>query len=291
MNLTAALPAESAVTHDQSYHDRSYVDWAAIIAGTVIATAITLVLTGFGSAIGLSMTSPIAGKGFSGMAIAIAIGLWVIWVAVTSLMAGSYVTGRMRRRAGDASAHEVSVRDGVHGLVVWALSALVGAIIATMSVAGVARGGAELARSGVAAAVTIVGSTTEYAIDTLVRTETQTTPVDEATRDQIGRVLIRAATDGQLSAQDRTYLVRMIAARAGIETTEVERRIDAFSTQTKATLERARLAAESARRLGVLIAFLTAASLAVAAAGAWWGASLGGKHRDENIDLSHLMHW
>ncbi len=286
MTPTSASPVESAVSHD-----RSYVDWAAILAGTVIATAITLVLTGFGSAVGLAMTSPFAGKGFSGMAIAVAIGLWVIWVAVTSLMAGSYVTGRMRRRAGDASAHEVSVRDGTHGLVVWALSALVGAIIATMSVAGAARTGAEIARSGMSAATIVIGNTTEYAIDSLIRNETQTQAIDDGTREQIGRVLVRAAADGQLSAQDRTYLTRTIAARAGVEPAEVERRINAFSTESKLAVERARGAAESARRFGILIAFLTAASLAVAAAGAWWGASLGGKHRDENIDLSHLMRW
>jgi hypothetical protein len=93
MTPTTAVSIESEISHD-----RSYVDWAAIVAGTVIATAITLVLTGFGSGIGLSMTSPFEGKGFSGMAIAI--GLWVIWVAVTSLMAGSYVTGRIPGRPG-----------------------------------------------------------------------------------------------------------------------------------------------------------------------------------------------
>jgi FtsH-binding integral membrane protein len=286
MTPTTAVPIESAITHD-----RSYVDWAAILAGTVIATAITLVLTGFGSAVGLSMTSPFAGKGFSGMAIAVAIGLWVIWVAVTSLMAGSYVTGRMRRRAGDASAHEVSIRDGAHGLVVWALSALVGAIIATMSVAGAAKTGAEIARSGMSAATIVVGNATEYAIDALVRTETQNPAIDDNTREQIGRVLVRAAADGQLSAQDRTYLTRTIATRAGVEPAEVEKRINAFSAEAKMAIERTRAAAENARRVGILIAFLTAASLAVAAAGAWWGASLGGKHRDENIDLSHLMRW
>lgn len=284
-------PVTITSTDTAIHHDRSYVDWAAILAGTVIATSITLVLTGFGSAIGLSMTSPFAGKGFSGIAIAIAIGLWVIWVAITSLMAGSYVTGRMRRRAGDANASEVSVRDGAHGLVVWALSALIGATLATMSVAGVAKTGAEIARTGATAAMSIAGNTTEYAIDTLVRTETQGAAMDDGTRQQIGRVLVRAAADGQFSAQDRTYLTRTIAARAGVEPAEVERRIDAFSTQAKATLERTRAAAETARRVGILIAFLTAASLALAAAGAWWGASLGGKHRDENTDLSHLMRW
>ncbi len=272
-------------------HDRSYVDWGAILAGTVVATSITVVLTGFGSAIGLSMTSPFEGKGFSGVAIAVAIGLWVVWVAVTSLIAGSYIAGRMRRRAGDATPEEVSVRDGVHGLVVWALAALIGVVIASMSIAGVAKTGAEIARTSASAVAGLAGNTSEYAIDTITRSNSQAAPVDEATRQQIGRVLIRAAADGQLNAEDRVYLTRTVAARAGIEPAEVERRIDAFAAQSKAALERTRAAAETARRFGILIAFLTAASLAVAAAAAWWGASLGGKHRDENTDFSQLIRW
>ncbi len=272
-------------------HDRPYVDWGAILAGTVVATSITVVLTGFGSAIGLSMTSPFEGKGFSGVAIAVAIGLWVVWVAVTSLIAGSYIAGRMRRRAGDATPEEVSVRDGVHGLVVWALAALIGVVIASMSIAGVAKTGAEIARTSVSAVAGLAGNTSEYAIDTITRSNSQAAPVDEATRQQIGRVLIRAAADGQLNTEDRVYLTRTVAARAGVEPAEVERRIDAFAAQSKAALEKTRAAAETARRFGILIAFLTAASLAVAAAAAWWGASLGGKHRDENTDFSQLIRW
>ncbi len=283
MNPITATSTDSAV-----HHDRPYVDWGSILAGTVIATSITVVLSGFGSAIGLSMTSSFEGKGFSGVAIAVAIGLWVVWVAVSSLIAGSYLAGRMRRRAGDATPEEVSVRDGVHGLVVWALSALIGVVIASMTVAGVAKTGAEIARTSVTA---VAGNASEYAIDTITRTNSQAAPVDDATRQQIGRVLMRAAVDGQLSTEDRAYLTRTVAARAGVEPAEVERRIDAFSAQAKAALEKTRAAAETARRLGILIAFLTAASLAVAAAAAWWGASLGGRHRDENIDFSQLIRW
>ena len=272
-------------------HDRSHIDWGAILAGTVIATSISVVLTGFGSAIGLSMTSPFEGKGFSGVAIAVAIGLWVVWVAVSSLIAGSYLAGRMRRRAGDATPDEVSVRDGVHGLVVWALAALIGVVFASMSVAGFAKAGAEIARSGVATVAGLAANTSEYAIDTIIRSNSQAAPIDDAMRQQIGRVLVRAAADGQLSEDDRTYLTRTVAGRAGIEPAEVERRIAVVFAQAKAALDRTRAAAESARRFSILIAFLTAASLAVAAAAAWWGASLGGKHRDENTDFSKLMHW
>lgn len=97
--------------------------------------------------------------------------------------------------------------------------------------------------------------------------------------------------DRVVAEDDRTYLTRTVAGQAGIEPAEVERRIAAVFAQAKAALDRTRAAAESARRFSILIAFLTAASLAVAAAAAWWGASLGGKHRDENTDFSKLMHW
>ena len=48
--IVAAAPAAKADTS-------SYVDWPAIIAGIVIASAISLVLLTFGSAIGLDRTS------------------------------------------------------------------------------------------------------------------------------------------------------------------------------------------------------------------------------------------
>jgi hypothetical protein len=58
-----------------------------------------------------------------------------------------------------------------------------------------------------------------------------------------------------------------------------------------AAKEKAKQAAETARKIGVLVAFLSAASLAVGAAAAWWAATMGGKHRDEGVDLSHLTTW
>jgi hypothetical protein len=284
--ITTTVPTDHAVQHE-----RSYVDWGTIFAGTVVATSISLVLSGFGSAIGLSLASPFAGKGLSGTAIAVAAGLWVIWVAVTSLIAGSYVTGRLRRRAGDASADEVSIRDGVHGLVVWALSALIGAMIATMSLAGLAKTGASIIGTGAPTVASVTTNAAEYVIDSLARNDTQVTVLDEGTRQQIGRILTRSVADGQMTAQDRTYLTRLVGSKAGVEPAEIERRIDAFSAQAKQAADRARSAAEAARRMGILLAFLTAASLAVAAAGAWWGASMGGKHRDDNTAISPLTHW
>ena len=112
---------------------------AAIFAGTALAVALSFVLLTFGSAIGLSVVSVRAGRGRVAHWIAIASGIWFLWVAITSFAAGGYLAGRLRRPVGGASIDETEVRDGAHGLVVWAVGALVGAILAASGVTGVDR--------------------------------------------------------------------------------------------------------------------------------------------------------
>jgi hypothetical protein len=47
--------------------------------------------------------------------------------------------------------------------------------------------------------------------------------------------------------------------------------------------------ADKARKVSVYLAFLTAATLALGAAAAWGATRLGGRHRDQNVDLGHLV--
>lgn len=109
-------------------HEGSYVDWAAILAGAVVATSIAFVFTTFGAALGLSFASPYTGEG-SAFAAALAVGLWMLWTTISSFMVGGYITGRMRRRIDQAIGDEVHVRDGIHGLTVWAVAVLIGAVL------------------------------------------------------------------------------------------------------------------------------------------------------------------
>ncbi|HEV7416840.1 MAG TPA: hypothetical protein VGN98_11825, partial [Tianweitania sediminis] len=141
----------------------SYVDWGAIIAGAVLATAITFVLVTFGSALGLSMTSPYEGESTSLWGIAIAAGLWLLWVQICSFGAGAYLTGRLRRRAYDASEHESDIRDASHGLLVWALGTLLGAVIAFMSISGAATTAANAVSNVAGGAASAVGSAAQGA--------------------------------------------------------------------------------------------------------------------------------
>ena len=89
----------------------SYVDWGAVIAGAVVAAALSLVLLTFGSALGLGLTSLEPGEGVSPLWLAIAAAIWLLWVQVSSFMAGGYLAGRLRRPIGDAEPDEVDLRE------------------------------------------------------------------------------------------------------------------------------------------------------------------------------------
>ena len=101
-------------------------------------SAIIVLMTAFGSAIGLSLVSP--DKGHSATLFYIALALWFVWITVSSFVAGGYIAGRMRRPIDGATIHEGHVRDGVHGLVVWALAVAIGAWLATWSISSAFKG-------------------------------------------------------------------------------------------------------------------------------------------------------
>lgn len=264
--------------------DRSYVDWPAVLAGTVLATAISFVLLTFGSAIGLSMASAEAGEGVSLFWLAIIAALWLLWVQVSSFLAGGYLTGRMRRRHGDSTEYESDVRDGSNGLVMWAVGVLLGAVIAFWGVAGTISA-ATTAAGTVGTAVSEVADQFDadsLLVDRALRGGTAASgAVDPNIRAEVGRILLSTLGDGELDQGDRDYLVSIVAARAGISREEAEERIDQIVAQGRQLEADAREAAETARRVGMLAAFLAAASLLVSAVAAYFGATLGGKHRDQ----------
>jgi hypothetical protein len=285
---TRSKPVAAAVPAVVGASDRSYVDWPAIFAGAVFASAIAFLLTTFGSAIGLSLVDLIDGER-SAVWAAIAVGLWVLWVAVSSFMAGGYVTGRLRRRLNDATPHEVDVRDGMHGLVMWGAATLLGALMTFASLSGLAGAGTaavSAAGSAAAGAVESVADSSGVVVDRLFRGEDGRVAVPSSMRDEVGR-LLAGSRDG-IGEDDQAYLASLIAERTGLPEEEVTARVSALSDELAAAAQAAADAAELARKVGVISAFLIAVSLLVGAAGAWWAAGVGGRHRDEGLDLSRL---
>jgi hypothetical protein len=78
-----------------------------------------------------------------------------------------------------------------------------------------------------------------------------------------------------MSSTDRTYLAELVAARTGLAPAEAAKRVDDTIVQLKDATNRA-------RKMAVLLGFMTAATLLLGAAAAWWGASVGGRNRDDN---------
>ncbi len=302
--------------------DGSYVDWSAILAGAVVAAAIAALFTAFGAAIGLSAISAEPGEGSINFAIILS-AIWLLVTLVASYMTGGYIAGRMRRRVDQASADEVSVRDGVNGLVVWGVGTLVGAMMLTnaatatlsaagsaaetvVTAAGSAMGGAAQGAMAAAGEMMPAGAMADpmaFATDTLLRAPTvdpAATSNPDLTRET-SAILANVLMTGEISDTDRAYLESAVAARSGLAPAEVTARVDtAIETAQTARADAEQLAeearqmaidvAETARISAVLTAFLLTAAALVAAAAATVGAVRGGVHRDEGRVFAGLSY-
>jgi len=277
----------------------SYVDWGAIIAGAVLASAISFVLITFGSALGLSMSSPYEGEGTSLWGISIAAGLWMLWVQICAFGAGAYITGRLRRRAYDASEHESDIRDGSHGLLVWGLGTLLGAFIAASTLGAVTSTAANAVSSVVGGAASAVGGIASGAgnaadnpavagyVDRLFR-GSNGEPITPEVRGEVGRIFSSGLLEGEFADDDRDYVAGLIAQNTGVPQEEARARVDQIVTTAEEAEQQARDAAEVARKTALIVAFFTAATLAVSAAVAFFAAGLGGRHRDEGVIIEGL---
>lgn len=112
---------------------RSYVEWGAVVAGAVLALALSAVLFQFGSAIGLAAAAPLRGEGYIGSLGVIATGIYLLWVQLLSSLAGGYLAGYARRPFKEAAKGEREMRDGGHGLLSWALATVTMAAVAAVA--------------------------------------------------------------------------------------------------------------------------------------------------------------
>ncbi|MEK4032830.1 hypothetical protein WOC76_02105 [Methylocystis sp. IM3] len=279
------------------------VDWGAILAGVAVATAITFVLAAFGSGIGLSLASPY--EGASPFTHALALALWVLWVTVASYAAGGYVCGRLRARNPGMPRDEAEVRDGAHGLVVWGVSILIIAFAAGSSLYDLGKAGVNAAtqqaqKSGVST------SPVDYRVDLLMRGDGAAPAAPAArggvgagamtganvadTRQIVSRIVARSEASGEISNEDRGLLQNVLSS-AGVAPQDARARVDGLAQQVRDDNARAKELADKARKAGIIGSFIAAAAMLLAAASAWGGAALGGRHRDENIGLAQLTRW
>jgi hypothetical protein len=280
--------ARRAVATARSLGGGSYVEWSAVIAGAIGASAISWLLLTFGGAIGLSLTSPLPHEGGLGAwGVMFAVLWWAVMVQIGSFFAGGYLAGRMRAPIGDGG-DETAFRDSAHGFLVWAVGVLMIVFMAA-GIGGAALKTASQSVSAFAGAATTSDkggvSTADYAADLLLR-RTATGPAGQAgattdsQREEVKRIFTNTIANAELSARDRDYLAQIVAARNGVSPDDARSRVDQAVQETQRYEIKAREAANKARKAGVLSGFLAAASLLISLAAAVGGAALGGAHRD-----------
>jgi len=293
-NIDETLVVAQSAPQDHS----SYVDWPAIFGGIVLASGVSVVLMSFGAALGLTFTAVTERPDAHLVGMSVGVALWFIWVQVSSFMAGAYLTGRLRKRFHDSTAHEVEVRDGAHGLLVWGGAIIVGALIAASGLGAVTTAvgtTAGAAASAVGQVATSDAANDEYGYfaDSLLRpapSAAGTTGADDrgAVTAEVLRILSNAGSD-EVSEDDRAYLGSIVAARTGLGQEEATARVDNVLTGYYEARAQAAEAADTARRVGIISAFLIAASLLVSGAGSYWAATAGGAHRDERVEFDHMF--
>jgi hypothetical protein len=271
----------------------SYVEWGAVFAGAILAAALSFVLLTFGTAIGLSATSPWPGSGLSAKVIASLAVFWTMAQLIGSVMVGGYVAGRMRSRWFETG-HEAEFRDGLHGALVWGVAVLISALLVFATASAVARMGADLATKAAGSFASSTDAMDTF-VDTMLRPgnvaqaapagapgAAQGTPArtretgSNEIRAEISRILASSVASGSITPDNRTYLAQLVAQRTGISPQEAERRVDN-------AVNSARDAADKARRAAILTGFVTAAGLIISLGAGWWAAMRGGHHRDTSV--------
>lgn len=276
--------------------------WGAIIAGAVVAVSISLVLLILGTGLGFASVSPWPERGISATGFSVAGTIWLIVTQWLSAGVGGYLAGRLRKRWLATHTHEVFFRDTAHGLVTWSVATLVVGTVIVSSASAIIRGGAHAA-GGIAGAgaqgammngMPHVGSESDgggatgvYDLDKLFRSAAPTNQDMGASRGGDGKmeafhIAVSAASNGSVSAEDKTYLSNLVAAKTGATPEDARMRVDAFIQSVQDASTKAKAAADEARKSAATAALYAALALLIGAFIACVAAVIGGRLRDEH---------
>ncbi|MCX4221597.1 MULTISPECIES: hypothetical protein [Pseudomonas] len=274
----------------------SGVSWGAIFAGAAAAAALSLILVLLGFGLGFSAVSPWAGEGVSAKGLGIST---IIWLAATQIIAsglGGYIAGRLRVKWANMHGDEVYFRDTAHGFLAWCVATLVTATLVVGSVSSIVSGGVQAGASvagGAASAMTQAAGTAAsntdsdqygYFVDSLFRDDRPAAVSDDAARGTVTRIFAQSLANGQLSAEDRSYLAQLVAQRTNLTQADAERRVDEIYARTQKAIADAKVKAQQAADTAAKVAAWTSLWMFIALlAGAFFAslsATFGGRRRD-----------
>jgi hypothetical protein len=215
--------------------------------------------------------------------------------------AGGYIAGRLRVKWAYMHGDEVYFRDTAHGFLAWCVATLVTATLVAGSVSSIVSGGvqagAQVAGGAASAMTQVAGQAAAntdsdqygYYIDSLFRDDRPAAVSDDAARGTVTRIFAQSLKDGQLSAEDRTYLAQLVAQRTNLTQADAERRVDEVYARTQKAVADAKLAAQQAADTAAKVAAWTTlwmfVALLIGAFFASFAATFGGRRRDAVVYL------
>jgi hypothetical protein len=245
------------------------LQWTPIVVGALTATALSSILITFAATVGLGVSSAAPTWRDASWALWLLSGIYLVLQALISFGCGGYIAGRTQVPLDLSNDEEVERRDGLHGIAAWALTVVLGVLLAAFIGMAASR----------PSALTAPPSATEpsvlsYEIDQLFRTGRRPANVDlTPARAEAGRILLTSSGHSEVAAEDRSYLIQMVSGATGLTGADAERRVDNVISDSKKAIGKARAST-------IILAFSIATALLLGAAAAWAGAEAGGRHRD-----------
>lgn len=232
------------------------VSWGAIIAGSLIALTVWVMLTLLGTGAGLGIAQPTAPGSGVNAGVGIGGAIWWLLSGLIAMGVGGYVAARL--------AGVTQTMDGVlQGVTTWAATTLVMLYLLTTAVGNVV-GGAFSMASGVASAAgqsvqTVVPKAAQASgispeqikskVGDLFDEQAPSSP-QQMTRDQAITAMTsltpKLIGGGSEAEQARQQMVQIVAAQSDISTDEANRKIDKWQQEMQATAEEAKQTAKTA---------------------------------------------
>jgi len=313
VNLTSIRSSTTPLAQDASPDVLEGVNWRAVIAGAVAATALSFILLLLGVGLGLSATSPWSFEGIGAAPLAVSAIVWVILTQIAASGLGGYMAGRLRGRWLTLRDPEVYFRDTAHGLLAWGLSTLIMAGLMGAAVSGVVNQAAQATGSAATLAQTAVNGSAQpegapagaaiqapvdanaYWIDVMMRADPQAVAqgqaitvvdpaTDAATRAQATRILGHAVVTGTLSTEDSQILAQQVSLRTGMPLAPAQARVNDTYARVLQSLSENEAAikekADAARKASAHATLWMFVALLAGAFVAAWLATYGGRQRD-----------
>ncbi len=264
--------SRTADTLPQTEASSSGVSWAAVIAGAMVAAALSLILLALGAGMGLSSISPWSNVGAAASTVGKAAIVWLIVVQIIASAMGGYLAGRLRTKWVNVHTDEVYFRDTAHGFLVWAVALVIAAAFLASAATSMVGGAASAMGSNQAESRTL--DPNSYFVDTLFRSDHPVEDRNDApVKAEVGLIFANALKRGELPARDKIYLIDLVAAKTGLSQTDAEKRVSEVFAESQQ-------AADTARKGVAHSLYWLFLALLIGAFCASYAATIGGRQRD-----------